>query len=90
MSTTTAFEAVVSAWDEQIRCEMDTQAGSRCRRPAYWRADLHGCEVVLMCGQHKQRWLRRVLAECRTRMPVCAHCRRTFASFDAACKVTPL
>jgi hypothetical protein len=55
MSTATAFEAVVSAWDEQVCCEMTTQQGTRCRRPAYWRADLHGCEQALLCGQHKGR-----------------------------------
>jgi hypothetical protein len=90
MSTATAFEAVISAWDEQVRCEMPTQAGSHCRRLAYWRLDLHGCEVVLMCGHHKQRWLRQTLAGCRDAVLACAHCRRPFASFDDAGKVTPL
>jgi hypothetical protein len=90
MTTSTAFEAVIAAWDEQVRCEMPTQAGNHCQRLAYWRVDLHGCELVLMCGQHKQKWLRRALAECRSRVPECAFCHRTFDSLEAACKVTPL
>lgn len=31
MSTATAFEAVISAWNEQVRCEMATHQGARCR-----------------------------------------------------------
>jgi hypothetical protein len=33
--TTAAFEDVISTWNEQVRCEMTTKAGARCRRPAY-------------------------------------------------------
>jgi hypothetical protein len=79
----TAFEAVISAWDEQVRCAMPTKQRARCQRPAYWRVDLHGCERVLVCGQHKQAWIRRALAQCRSRLPACVHCGRMFSSLDA-------
>jgi hypothetical protein len=90
MTTATAFEAVISVWNEQIRCEMSTKLGGQCQRPAYWRLDLHGCETVLMCGHHKQRWLRRTLFNCRQTQLACAHCRRPFASVDDVCRIMPL
>jgi hypothetical protein len=34
MTAPSTFEDVISAWHEQIRCEMSTQLGARCRRPA--------------------------------------------------------
>ena len=89
-TNTTTFDDVISVWHERVHCEMSTQSGSRCRRLAYWRVDLHGCERVVMCGRHKQAWLLRALAKCRTRLPACPHCGRIFESFDAACAVTPL
>jgi hypothetical protein len=52
MTTATAFEAVIAVWNERMCCEMTTQQRTRCQRPAYWRADLHGCEQALMCGHH--------------------------------------
>jgi hypothetical protein len=67
MSTVTAFEAVISVWDVQVCCEMTTHAGSRCRRSAYWRADLHGCEQALLCGHHKGRWVRQATQLLSTR-----------------------
>jgi hypothetical protein len=91
MTTATAFEAVISAWDEQVRCEMTTQAGTGCRRLAYWRADLHGCERALLCGHHKSAWVRRTVQHFgRDGAARCWWCRKRFDSFDAACRITPL
>lgn len=91
MTTATAFEAVISAWDEQVRCEMTTQTGTGCRRLAYWRADLHGCERALLCGQHKNSWTRRALHHFRADGAArCWWCRKRFDRFDDACTVTPL
>jgi hypothetical protein len=91
MSTATAFEAVISAWDQQMHCEMTTQAGARCRRLAYWRADLHGCEQALLCGHHKSSWMRRTMHQFRIDGAArCWRCYKQFDSFDAACKVLPL
>jgi hypothetical protein len=89
--TATAFAAVISGWDEQVRCEMTTQAGAQCQRPASWRADLHGCEQALLCGHHKSAWVRRTVQHFgRDGAARCWWCRKRFDSFDAACRITPL
>jgi hypothetical protein len=85
------FGAIVSAWNEQVRCEMTTKAGARCRRPAYWRINLHNCEQALACGQHTSAWARSAMANIGSGLsPRCAHCGRTFDSISAAYSVTPL
>jgi hypothetical protein len=66
IATFFSFELVISTWHESIPCEITTKAGARCRRPATWRADAHGCEQRLMCTGHLQHWLRRVEAVLRT------------------------
>jgi hypothetical protein len=66
------------------RCEM---AGG-CKRPARWRLNLHGCEQVNMCGQHKAAWLRDALAQ--DGKPRCFHCGVVFDSVDDAVTVTAI
>ena len=87
----TAFEAIVISFDQQLHCEMDTRL-ARCRRTAHWRLDLHGCEQVLICGQHLSAWKHRGQAAGRGGLisPKCVHCGRTFISVDDAYTVLPL
>lgn len=47
-----AFERVIAAWSDTLDCQANTKLGAQCRRPARWRLDLHGCHVVLLCGNH--------------------------------------
>lgn len=82
----TAFTEIIAGFGDQLRCEATTQVGGRCLRPVRWRLNLHGCEQVLLCGQHLRAWEREVTAECR---PECAHCGRRFDSLAAAYTVTP-
>lgn len=90
-TATITFEGVVSAWHERPNCEMDTKQGDRCSRPATMRINLHGCEQSLACGQHLNAWKRKGSANMRAGyLPRCAHCGRTFASFDDAYTVVPL
>lgn len=92
-SVATAFEAVIAGWDDIVQCEMGTQSGRRCRRPARWRLDLHGCELALLCGQHKAGWVKRAEYEVRCASTSCSYCRRPvpdLASLAAAYTVTPL
>ncbi|ORV83116.1 hypothetical protein AWC11_22385 [Mycobacterium interjectum] len=74
--TTTAFDAIVASFSEYLHCEMPTHAGGRCLRLARWRLDLHGCEQMIMCGHHKESWLRRMRNN-RQHIgpPRCARCR---------------
>ncbi len=62
MTATHAFDAIVAGFDDQLRCEMATLAGSQCRRPAHWLIDVHGCQRALLCGHHARRWERRTRA----------------------------
>lgn len=32
------------------------KVANSCKRPANWLLNLHGCERVLLCGQHLRRW----------------------------------
>lgn len=91
-NTATTFDEVVAGFADQPNCEMATQAGGTCRRAARWRIDLHGCEQVIMCGQHKNGWLRRMLAYRRQipGHPRCAHCRTEFDTVDDAVRITAI
>lgn len=91
VSTHSAFDALIAArWDQPVTCEIPTQAGDSCRRPAHWRINLHGCEQAIACGQHKEAWRRSVLLNFGTSIPRCAHCRQKFATPADAFSVTPL
>ena len=87
VSTATAFEAIISAWDEQIRCEMTTKQGTRCRRAGVLaRADLHGCEQALLCGHHESAWVRQATQHFRRDGAArCWWCRKRFDSLGDAC-----
>jgi hypothetical protein len=90
-ATAPSFEDVIAAWNETLHCEMATQLGARCRRLAYWRADLHGCEQVLICTQHKNAYVRRARFDFnRDGAGVCGWCRKRFTCFKCLCKVVPL
>ncbi|SON62260.1 hypothetical protein MSIMFI_03785 [Mycobacterium simulans] len=90
-ATPTAFEGIVAAFGDPIRCERKTLPGEGCRRPAYWLVDLHGCERMFMCGQHRTAWLRRHRAlDLRRGELRCAHCRHAFACIDDAVRVTAI
>jgi hypothetical protein len=82
---TDILAAIVASWDERLTCEMTTTARVRCRRPATWWADAHGCDAHLMCTGHLRNWERRALAvlriDGRTR---CGLCGRWFTSLDEA------
>ncbi|WP_142926667.1 hypothetical protein [Mycobacterium marinum] len=86
MPAATTFTEIVAKFGEQPRCEAITQLRGRCLRPVRWRLNLHGCEQVLLCGQHLRAWEREAAAE---RRPECAHCGRTFDSLAGAYTVTP-
>lgn len=76
--TVQTFEDVISAWTQHVCCELPTLQGGQCRRPAYWRVDLHGCEQALLCGQHLRSWLREVSANNVVAIPRCGLCGRIF------------
>jgi hypothetical protein len=87
----TAFDAIVAAFDESPRCEMVTLSGGKCPRAARWRIDLHGCELVIACGQHKKAWIQEALANLWHGLrPRCVHCGKEFNSFDDAVRITAL
>lgn len=87
---TALFDKVVAGYDDQLRCEMPGAAGDTCRRPARWRVDLHGCEQVLMCTQHKNTWIGARRADEEAGQPRCTHCGRVFESLDAAVTVVAI
>ncbi len=85
------FEALIGGWEDQPRCEMPTYSGPQCRRPARWRISLHGCEHVIMCGQHRRTWVHGTLARLSTGLlPRCEHCGTIFATLADACTVSAL
>lgn len=86
------LEQLAAAWNDAPRCEMDTKAGAQCCRPAHWRLNLHGCEHVLICGQHLNAWKRNCESDTRggSLSPKCVHCGRQFASLIDAYSATPL
>ncbi|PLV52996.1 hypothetical protein [Mycobacterium simiae] len=86
----TAFDDIVAAFHQHPPCEMPGAAGDTCRRPARWRVDLHGCEQVLMCTQHKNTWIGARRADEQAGQPRCTHCGRVFESLDAAVTVVAI
>lgn len=57
MSAPTELGLLQAAWDAPPpSCEAVTATGACCKRPANWLLNLHGCERVLLCGQHLRRW----------------------------------
>lgn len=73
------FDAIVAAFHEHPQCERTTFAGVGCQRPARWRLNLHHCEQMNLCGQHKNAWIKRANAFQRAgRTLCCYHCRREF------------
>jgi hypothetical protein len=92
LQTTTTdadFEAVVSAWDETLQCEISCR-GQRCRRAATKRVNMHGCRRRLMCSQHAHNYVRDTLAAFRRTRLKCAFCGRLIASVSEAVEVTAL
>lgn len=96
-----AFDAIVASFSDELRCEMTTLSGGHCLRAARWRIDLHGCEQVNMCAQHKNAWVRQALADDRAAKskagslkfggrPRCAHCGRVFECLDEAVRITAI
>lgn len=83
-----AFDQIVTGLDRRSACEMPTFAGGRCSRKAGWRVNLHGCEQVNMCGQHKAAWVRGWQAE--RGHPRCTHCGFVFASVTDAVRITTI
>ncbi|WP_019969329.1 hypothetical protein [Mycobacterium sp. 141] len=82
------FTAAIAGWHRRLTCESRTSTGDRCRRPAAWRINLHGCEAANLCGQHKAAWLRR--HQSFTGQPRCVHCGVVFATLSDACTVSAL
>lgn len=76
---TTAFDKIVAQWGEAPRCDRQTKKHQRCKRPANWSVNLHGCSAALLCSHH---WA----AYCRVyrNATTCSYCDRTFSSFEAA------
>jgi hypothetical protein len=81
-----ALDAIIATWDQLVHCEIPTQTGAACRRPARWRINLHGCEQANTCGQHLRTWQGWAAASTSR----CDHCKRTFSSPADAYTVTPL
>jgi len=82
---------VEAIWDKRLHCEITTNRGTRCRRPASWRINVHGCEQRLMCTGHLHRWQQRTLAvlrvDGRTR---CGMCGLWFTSMETVCGIVAL
>lgn len=56
------FDEIVSAWDERLCCQT-AQTARPCRNPAAWVA-LGPCfRGTVVCTLHKNRFVRRVLAD---------------------------
>lgn len=72
------FDQIVSQWRKSVPCRGKTKSG-RCRRPAVWRVNLHGCNSTLMCGHHYWAWHRENLDNNR-----CPLCKTRFPDFFAA------
>ena len=83
----TAFDAAIAGWFETLHCEATRKQGGSCRRPAHWLLNLHGCERVLLCGQHVRAWQRDAHA---TMGPFCDQCGGAWATLVDAYSVTPL
>ena len=90
MTTAITFDDVVSAWHERVHCEQNTRDGFQCRRTASWLVNFHGCERVLLCGQHMRAWKRLVLFDFRRGPCRCCRCRRLFDRFDDACGIVAI
>lgn len=87
-SYTAPFDEIVAAFGDQPRCQMSSLVGAQCLRPARWRINLHGCEQVNMCTQHKTAWVRKMRAQHGN--PCCAHCGHEFGSFNDAVRITAI
>ncbi len=82
MSAPSELDLLRSAWDAPPpSCQAVTAAGAGCKRPANWLLNLHGCERVLLCGQHLSAWKRKADA---TMSPECATCGRAWPTLTDA------
>jgi hypothetical protein len=79
------FDSIIAAWSETLNCA--GSKGSHCSRPARWRLDIHGCEVVLLCGHHLRAWERKAP---ETMDPFCDRCGRTWPTIRDAYTVMPI
>jgi hypothetical protein len=78
---TPSFEAVVSAWDEPVRC----QSAYGCRRPASWLAIRHSpCGGHLsVCSVHYRKWVRAAVGRIgRSGRMRCIYCGQSFRSIE--------
>ncbi|WP_235676046.1 tyrosine-type recombinase/integrase [Mycolicibacter arupensis] len=72
-----------------LRCEIATAAG-RCRQPARWRLDCHGCTSGAICTGHLRDWQRKTAARIGSGGAPCSACGRKFETVDAAGTVVAL
>ena len=83
------FEAVISAWDEPLRC----QSVYGCRRPATWVLVYHEpCGQRALCMAHYRRWVQTVLMLLAERDEMrCPDCEQYgFASVEQFAHLRPL
>jgi hypothetical protein len=89
-TTDATFEAIISAWDKSLPCEVTTRRGSRCQRAASKRVNIHGCRHRLMCSQHAHDYLRDTVAAFRQSSLRCAYCCKRMGSISEAVEVNSL
>lgn len=82
-----AFDRIVNGWADTPNCEANRNRGAQCRRPARWRLNIHGCQVVLLCTHHLHAWERKAHA---TMTPYCDHCGQHWPTLTDAYTVSAL
>ncbi|WP_231376573.1 hypothetical protein [Mycobacterium sp. 141] len=82
-----AFTSILAGWHEKPRCEIRTQTGEQCSRPAKYHATCHTCGRGLICVDHLQKFMQQLGI---TEQAQCNRCGRTFASIDQAITLVEL
>lgn len=81
MSRAMELDALRASWDTPPpSCEATTKSGN-CQRRAHWLLNIHGCERVMLCGQHLRAWEDKARA---TMCPDCANCGRAWPTLAEA------
>jgi len=91
-----AWQDTLAGWDERVQCEFirgprhKPGTGPQCRRAAVWVIREHEHGPIVLCTQHRHRWLRSTAADLAKKgYFLCALCKgsstdRKFRSHDEA------
>ena len=87
-TTTAAFDAVISAWDQAPQCEPIGR--ELCSHTATRRVSMHGCRCRLMCLDHARLYVAETLAALGRKSLRCTFCKQPITTVLEAVEVTLL